>query len=29
MSPSQFGALIANAADKWAKVIGFASIKVD
>jgi tripartite-type tricarboxylate transporter receptor subunit TctC len=29
MTPSQFGALIANAADKWAKVIAFASIKVD
>src|SRR5215469_10908081 len=29
MTPSQFGALIANAADKWAKVISFASIKVD
>jgi tripartite-type tricarboxylate transporter receptor subunit TctC len=29
MTPSQFGALIANAAEKWAKVIAFASIKVD
>ena len=29
MTPSQFGVLIANAADKWAKVIAFASIKVD
>ena len=29
MTPSQFGALIANAAEKWAKVITFASIKVD
>jgi len=29
MTPSQFGALIANAADKWAKVISFASIKLD
>jgi tripartite-type tricarboxylate transporter receptor subunit TctC len=29
MTPSQLGALIANAADKWAKVIIFASIKVD
>jgi tripartite-type tricarboxylate transporter receptor subunit TctC len=29
MAPSQFGALIANAAEKWAKVIAFASIKVD
>ena len=29
MTPSQLGALIANAADKWAKVITFASIKVD
>jgi tripartite-type tricarboxylate transporter receptor subunit TctC len=29
MTPSQFGALIVNAAEKWAKVIAFASIKVD
>jgi tripartite-type tricarboxylate transporter receptor subunit TctC len=29
MTPSQFGALIANAAEKWARVIAFASIKVD
>jgi tripartite-type tricarboxylate transporter receptor subunit TctC len=29
MAPSQFGALIANAAEKWAKVIAFAKIKVD
>ena len=29
MTPSQFGALIANAVEKWAKVIAFASIKVD
>jgi len=29
MTPSQFGALIANAAGKWAKVIAFANIKVD
>jgi tripartite-type tricarboxylate transporter receptor subunit TctC len=29
MTPSQFGALIANAAEKWAKVITFASIKVN
>jgi tripartite-type tricarboxylate transporter receptor subunit TctC len=29
MTPSQFGALIANAAEKWAKVIAFASVKVD
>jgi tripartite-type tricarboxylate transporter receptor subunit TctC len=29
MTPSQFGELIANAAEKWAKVIAFASIKVD
>jgi len=29
MTPSQLGALIANAAEKWAKVISFASIKVD
>lgn len=29
MTPPQFGALIANAADKWAKVIAFSSIKVD
>ena len=29
MTPSQFGVLIANAAEKWAKVIAFASIKVD
>jgi tripartite-type tricarboxylate transporter receptor subunit TctC len=29
MTPSRFGALIANAAEKWAKVIAFASIKVD
>ena len=29
MAPSQFGALIANAAEKWAKVITFASIMVN
>jgi len=29
MTPSQFGALITNAAAKWAKVIAFANIKVD
>ena len=29
MTPSQFGELIAKAAEKWAKVIAFASIKVD
>jgi len=29
MTPSQFGALITNAAGKWAKVIAFANIKVD
>jgi hypothetical protein len=29
MTPSQLGALIANATEKWAKVISFASIKVD
>jgi tripartite-type tricarboxylate transporter receptor subunit TctC len=29
MTASQFGALIAHAAEKWAKVIAFASIKVD
>ena len=29
MTPSQFGALIANAAGKWAKVIAFANIKVN
>jgi tripartite-type tricarboxylate transporter receptor subunit TctC len=29
MTPPQFGALIANAAEKWAKVIAFADIKVD
>jgi len=29
MTPSQFGALIANAAVKWAKVIAFANIKVN
>jgi tripartite-type tricarboxylate transporter receptor subunit TctC len=29
MTPSQFGALIANAAEKWAKVITFADIKVN
>jgi len=29
MTPSQFGALIANAATKWAKVIAFANIKVN
>jgi tripartite-type tricarboxylate transporter receptor subunit TctC len=29
MTPFQFGALIANAAQKWAKVIAFASIKVN
>ena len=29
MTPSQFGALIASAAGKWAKVIAFANIKVN
>jgi len=29
MTPAQFGALIANAAEKWAKVIAFADIKVN
>ena len=29
MTPSEFGALIANAAGKWAKVIAFANIKVN
>jgi tripartite-type tricarboxylate transporter receptor subunit TctC len=29
MTPSQFGALIANAAGKWAKVIAFANIKMN
>jgi len=29
MTPSQFGALIANAAGKWAKVIAFANVKVN
>ena len=29
MTPPQFGALIASAAEKWSKVIAFASIKVD
>jgi len=29
MTPSQFGALIANAAGKWAKVIAFANIKAN
>jgi len=29
MTPSQFGALITKAAEKWAKVIAFANIKVD
>jgi tripartite-type tricarboxylate transporter receptor subunit TctC len=29
MTPPQFGALIANAAEKWAKVIAFANIKVN
>jgi tripartite-type tricarboxylate transporter receptor subunit TctC len=29
LTPSQFGALIANAAEKWAKVITFADIKVN
>ncbi|MFZ3359576.1 MAG: tripartite tricarboxylate transporter substrate binding protein [Xanthobacteraceae bacterium] len=29
MTPSQFGALIASAAEKWAKVIAFANIKVN
>jgi tripartite-type tricarboxylate transporter receptor subunit TctC len=29
MTAAQFGALIANAAVKWAKVISFANIKVD
>ena len=28
MTPSQFGALIGNAAEKWAKVITFASVRV-
>jgi len=29
MTPSQFGALMTDAANKWAKVIAFANIKVD
>jgi hypothetical protein len=29
MTPSQFGALIANATEKWAKVIAFAGVRVD
>jgi len=29
MTPSEFGALIKAAAEKWAKVIAFANIKVD
>jgi tripartite-type tricarboxylate transporter receptor subunit TctC len=29
MTPSQLGALIANAAEKWAKVIAFANIRVN
>jgi tripartite-type tricarboxylate transporter receptor subunit TctC len=29
MTPPQFGALIADAAGKWAKVIAFANVKVD
>ncbi len=29
MTPAQFGKLIADAADKWAKVIKFAGIKTD
>jgi hypothetical protein len=29
MTPLEFGALIANAAGKWAKVIAFANIKVN
>jgi tripartite-type tricarboxylate transporter receptor subunit TctC len=29
MMPSEFGALIANAAGKWAKVIAFANIRVN
>jgi tripartite-type tricarboxylate transporter receptor subunit TctC len=29
MTPPQFGALIADAAKKWAKVIAYANIKVD
>lgn len=29
MTPSQFGALIASAAEKWAEVIAFANIKVN
>jgi len=29
MAPSQFGAMIANSAGKWAKVIAFANIKVN
>ncbi len=29
MTPSQFGALIKDAAQKWTKVIAFANIKVD
>jgi len=29
MTPSQFAALIANAAGKWAKVIAFANIRLD
>ena len=29
MTPSQFGALITNAAGKWAKVIAFANLKAN
>ncbi|HTV29988.1 MAG TPA: tripartite tricarboxylate transporter substrate-binding protein [Xanthobacteraceae bacterium] len=29
MTPSQFGTLIAEAAEKWAKVIAFANVKVN
>ena len=29
MTPQQFGALIKDAADKWAKVIAYANIKID
>jgi hypothetical protein len=29
MTPPQFGALIVNAAAKWAKVIKFADIKMN
>jgi hypothetical protein len=29
MTPSELGALIANAAGKWAKFIAFANIKLD